>query len=218
MAETAPPRREYRAHREKQRRHILDSAQLLFDQHGIDRVTMADIIAASGLMRSTIYHYFPNKDEIVWAIVQEILEQSTSTMSQLHQGGSGSALAAIAAILKHMEDELVAHPEQVRFMAQFDALYARNWSAERLLALEAQIFPQALVPALTQLVRTGIADGSLCPGLDPNLTMHSVINSAIATQRRLASLGGRVEQEFGQPIECLFHESCRVLLRGLQAP
>ena len=39
---------------------------------------MADIIAASGLMRSTIYQYFANKDEIIWALVQEILEHSNA--------------------------------------------------------------------------------------------------------------------------------------------
>ena len=101
-------------------------------------------------------------------------------------------------------------------MAQFDALYARDWSAERLLALEAQVFPQALSTALTALVRQGVADGSLRPDLE--LTMHSVLNAAIATQRRLASLGARVEQEYGQPVDRLFQKACRVILLGLQAP
>jgi hypothetical protein len=103
-------------------------------------------------------------------------------------------------------------------MAQFDALYARDWSAERLLALEAQLFPAPLSTILTSLVRDGIADGSLRPDLDPDLTLHSILNAAIGIQRRLASLGERVEQEYGQPIERLFAEACRVILCGLQAP
>ena len=215
MAEPQPPRRVYRAHREKQRRHILATAATLFDERGIDRVTMTDITAASGLMVSTIYQYFSNKDEIVWAIVQAIFEQSGARLQQRLDGVQGSALARIAALLDVLADELVTHPEQVRFMAQFDALYARDWSAERLLALEAQLFPAALSTLLTSLVREGVADGSLRPDLDPELTMHSVLNAAIATQRRLASLGERVEQEYGQPIERLFAEACRVILRGL---
>jgi AcrR family transcriptional regulator len=78
-------RRVYTAHREKQRRHILQVAQGLFDQHGIDRVAMADIIAGSGLMRSTIYQYFPNKDEIVWAIVAEELADSAQAIHAIEQ-------------------------------------------------------------------------------------------------------------------------------------
>jgi AcrR family transcriptional regulator len=218
MAEPHPPRRVYQAHREKQRRLILDTAQALFDRHGIDRVAMADITAATGLMRSTIYQYFPNKDEIVWAILQQILEHSAAAMQRLDQEAGGSALATIESILAHLGDELVAHPERVRFMAQFDALYARDWSAERLLAVEAQVFPQALGPTLTALVRAGIADGSIRRDLDPELTMHAILNAAIGAQRRLASLGARVEQEYGQPVERLFKEACRVIVLGLRAP
>jgi AcrR family transcriptional regulator len=218
MGEAQPPRRVYSAHREKQRRHILATAQTLFDQHGIERVTMADIIAASGLMRSTIYQYFSNKDEVIWSLVQEILEHSNAVRHQILDDPPGSALATIAAIFTHLGNELVANPARVRFMAQFDALYARDWSAEQLLALEAHVLPQALAPALVALGRAGIADGSLHPDLDPALALHSVLNAAIALQRRLASLGERAEQEYGQPIDRLFAEACRVILRGLQAP
>jgi AcrR family transcriptional regulator len=218
MAEPQPPRRVYRAHREKQRRHILSTAQALFDQRGIDRVTMTDITAATGLMASTIYQYFSNKDEIVWALVQQVLESSAAGLQQHLQEAAGSALTTIAAILNYLGNELIGSPEHVRFMAQFDALYTRDWSAERLLALEAQVLAQPLAETLTTLVRAGIADGSLRPDLDPELTMHSVLNAAVATQRRLASLGTRVEQEYGQPVDRLFNEACRLILRGLEAP
>jgi AcrR family transcriptional regulator len=218
MGESQPSRRVYGTHREKQRRYILATAQPLFDQHGIERVTMADIIAASGLMRSTIYQYFSNKDEMIWALVQEILEHSKAVRQQILEDPPGSALATIAAIFTHLGNELVANPARVRFMAQFDALYARDWSAEQLLALEAHVFTQALAPTLVALGRAGIADGSLHPDLDPALALHSALNAAIALQRRLASLGERVEQEYGQPIDRLFADACRVILRGLQAP
>jgi AcrR family transcriptional regulator len=179
---------------------------------------MADVTTASELRASTIYQYFSNKDEIVWALVQQALEHSNAVLQQLLQDAPGPALTTITAILAHMANELVANPQSVRFLAQFDALYARDWSAEPLLALEAQLLPQPIAATLTTLVRSGIADGSLRPDLDPELTLHSVLNAAIATQRRLASLGARVEQEYGQPIDRLFDEACRVILRGLQAP
>ena len=69
-----------------------------------------------------------------------------------------------------------------------------------------------------QLVREGIADGSLRPDLDPDVTMQAVINTAIGTQRRLASLGNKVELEYGQSIDRLFRETIRVLVLGLREP
>src|ERR1700722_6274652 len=101
-------------------------------------------------------------------------------------------------------------------MAQFDAMYARDWSVERLLAVEDKIAPQRL-KGIADLIREGIAEGSVHSDLDPELTMHSVMNAVIGTQRRLASLGDRVEKEYGQPIELLFRESVRIILLGLRA-
>ena len=207
----------YQAHRERQRRRILAAAEELFDIRGIDRVPVADIVAAAGIRASTLYEYFSNKDEIVWTLVEELMRQSSFSVLEAVEGATGPALARITALLEAFGNELVNHPQRVRFMAQFDAMYARDWSAERLLALEDRLFPGRFEP-LSNLIREGIADGSLRPDLNPDLSMHSVLNAVVGAQRRLASLGNRVEQEYGQPIEVLFRETVRILLLGLRAP
>jgi len=214
-ANAAPPRRTYHLHRERQRRRILEAAEKLFDQHGIDRVTMADIVSATGLRTSTLYQYFSNKDDIVWAIVEEVLAESASRATAALNGAQ-TALDKITALLGLMADDLTNNQAKVRFMAQFDAMYARDWPAERLLSLEAQISPQGF-RQFAKLIREGIADGSLRSDLQPELTLHAVINAIVGAQRRLASLGNRVEQEYGQPIDKLFRETIRVILLGLRA-
>ena len=206
----------YHAHRERQRRRILAAAEELFDIRGIDRVPIADIVAAAGIRASTLYEYFSNKDEIVWTLVEELMRQSSTSVLEAVEEATGPALARITALLEAFGNELVNHPQRVRFMAQFDAMYARDWSAERLLALEDRLFPGRFEP-LSNLIRDGIADGSLRPDLNPDLSMHSVLNAVVGAQRRLASLGNRVEQEYGQPIEVLFRETVRILLLGLRA-
>ncbi len=207
----------YHAHRERQRRRILAAAEELFDIRGIDRVPIADIVAAAGIRASTLYEYFSNKDEIVWTLVEELMLQSSASVLEATHTTTGPALARITTLLQAFGDELVDHPQRVRFMAQFDAMYARDWSAERLLALEDRLFPGRFEP-LSNLIREGVADGSLRSDLDPDLTLHSVVNAVVGAQRRLASLGNRVEQEYGQPIDVLFREIVRILLLGLRAP
>jgi hypothetical protein len=67
------------------------------------------------------------------------------------------------------------------------------------------------------LIREGFADGSLRSDLDPNLTLHAVINAVIGAQRRLVSLGTKVELEYGQSINRLFQETIRIIVLGLSA-
>lgn len=206
----------YRAHRERQRHRILDAARRLFDRSGIDRVTMAEITSSSGLQPSTMYQYFSSKDDIVWAIVSDLFAEASEEAQQRLENTS-TGLAKITALLEFMADELSQNQAKARFMAQFDAIYAHDWPAERLLTLESQINPRG-VHYFRDVVREGIADGSLRRDLDPNLTMHAVINAVIGAQRRLASLGRKVELEYGQPIERLFRETIRIILLGLRAP
>jgi AcrR family transcriptional regulator len=205
----------YHAHRERQRRRILSAAEKLFEERGIDRTTMADVISASELRPSTMYQYFSNKDDIVWAILGELLEESAAGAKKIVEDAT-TGLAKITALLEHMADELAKNQARIRFMAQFDAMYARDWPVERLLTLEGQIHDQGF-KAFRKLIREGIADGSLRPDLHPDLTLHAVINAVIAAQRRLASLGKKVELEYGQPIDRLFRETIRIIVLGLRA-
>ena len=210
------PANAYHAHRERQRRRILDAAWKLFDERGIDRVTMAEITSASGVQPSTMYQYFCNKDDIVWALLEESMQEGSGRAKQ-SVDAAPNVLDRLTALFDFMADELVNNPVKVRFMAQFDAMYARDWPAERLITLESQINPEGF-QVFTDLIREGIADGSLRPDLAPDLTLHAIINAAIGAQRRLASLGKKIEQEYGKPIDLLFRETIRVILLGLRAP
>ena len=206
----------YRAHRERQQRRILSAAQALFDARGIDRVTVAEIVAETGIRASTLYEYFANKDEIVWALLEECMAQSATHAQKYYENVRGPAIDKIGALFRAFEDELVNEPARVRFMAQFDAMYAREWTVERLLAVEERLFPGSF-KELSALIRRGIKDGSLRADLDPKVTMHAVMNVVIGAQRRLASLGTRVEEEYGQPVGVMFRESVRILLLGMRA-
>jgi AcrR family transcriptional regulator len=210
-----PPPRTYPAHRERQRKRILDAAEKLFVERGIDHVTMGELTAASGLQPSTMYQYFSKKDDIVWAIVGNIMGK-VSARSREADATAKSALGKIIAFLEYMAEELANQRAQVRLMAQFDAMYSQDWPVERLLTLEAESSNMGS-EVFRELIREGIADGSLRSDLDPDLTMQAIVNAAIGTQRRLASLGKKVELEYGQSVDRLFRETIRVILLGLRA-
>lgn len=49
---------------------IVTQAQKLFQQFGLKKTTMDEIAAACGKAKSTLYHYFKNKDEVFDAVIQ----------------------------------------------------------------------------------------------------------------------------------------------------
>ena len=76
--ETTNPRG-YHGHRGRQRERILRVAGTLFLRDGIEAVGINDIAVAANVTRATIYRYFANRIEIVWALLRlysELLLQS----------------------------------------------------------------------------------------------------------------------------------------------
>jgi AcrR family transcriptional regulator len=199
-----------------QRRVILEAARKLFIRDGIERVGIADIAVEAGLTRATLYQYFANKEDIAWALAQSIFEQTRERVLEPSLAGASTGYEAIERLFAHIIDQFLHDLDQVNFMAQFDHMYARHWSVERLVGLEALVVP-GMVHVYTDLIRRGIADGSLRSDLDPTLTLHALINALVAVQRRFAFLGSKVEAEYGQSTERMLREVCRIILLGLKA-
>jgi AcrR family transcriptional regulator len=92
------------------RDRILNTASTLFYQHGIRAIGVDTIIAKSDVAKTTFYRYFPAKDDLVVAYLQERNQQFwelfEATVSQF-QGQPKQQLIAIFNWL----DELMASPE-----------------------------------------------------------------------------------------------------------
>ncbi len=56
-----------------QRERILDAARALFAERGVEPVTMADVAAAAGVARATVFNYFASKYTLVEAITDDII-------------------------------------------------------------------------------------------------------------------------------------------------
>lgn len=54
------------------RSRILDGARAAFMRYGFERSSMADIAAGAGVSRTALYHYFPGKEDVLQAVVDEL--------------------------------------------------------------------------------------------------------------------------------------------------
>jgi AcrR family transcriptional regulator len=59
---------------EERRQHIMQVATATFSELGVENTTMSEIVSRIGGSKSTIYNYFPSKDELVQAVLAQAAE------------------------------------------------------------------------------------------------------------------------------------------------
>ena len=62
---------------------ILDSAAALFAKKGFDGATMIDVANACGASKSHLYHYFPAKEDLLFAIVQVHITEQAAELTEI---------------------------------------------------------------------------------------------------------------------------------------
>jgi len=72
----APSERALRADAERNRRRLLDAAEKLFRERGVD-VGVAEIAHRAGVGRGTLFRNFPTKQDLIAAIVIERMNEAT---------------------------------------------------------------------------------------------------------------------------------------------
>ncbi len=64
------------------RSHILDGARAAFLRFGFERSSMSDIAAGAGVSRTALCHYFPGKEEVLRAVVDELHAKSLNDAAE----------------------------------------------------------------------------------------------------------------------------------------
>jgi TetR/AcrR family transcriptional regulator len=62
------------------RRAILDRSAELFAEHGYDRASMSKIAEACGVSKANLYHYYKDKEELLFDVIRFHLEELLETV------------------------------------------------------------------------------------------------------------------------------------------
>mgnify|MGYP002716920521 FL=1 len=60
---------------EEKSRSILDHAALVFAEQGMDKASMSQIAQQAQVSKALLYHYYPSKDALIFAIIMTHLEE-----------------------------------------------------------------------------------------------------------------------------------------------
>ncbi|MBW2243358.1 MAG: TetR/AcrR family transcriptional regulator [Deltaproteobacteria bacterium] len=161
-----------------QRDEIRAAARRVFSRRGVRGTGLAHVAEAAGMGRSSLYHYYPDKQALLADLVREMLEQERLLFSSCLQG-EGTPLARID-----------------RLLAACARLFP-EWAAFGRMILDLRLEDVASLGAyfgmlrdqLVDVITEGQADGSLAGELDAPLQASILI----------AAIDGLLLQHFADP-------------------
>ncbi|MBW1868873.1 MAG: TetR family transcriptional regulator [Deltaproteobacteria bacterium] len=81
-------------------RKILDISRTLFWRKGYISTSMRDIAAAYGCKPANIYNFFPNKEEILFEVLREEMEQIISPIKHLEEDDGTSPVEQLRLVIE----------------------------------------------------------------------------------------------------------------------
>lgn len=190
---------------------VLDAALDLFIEKGFASTRVEDIAARAGLSKGAVYLYFPSKEAVLEGIVRRAIVPIASTAVHMVENYAGDPRTIITLVMKTVagrlaEPRTIAIPKlMMREMINFPD-FAAMYRAEVL---------DKVIPLITGLLKTGIAEGYLRP-VDPELTIRSIIGPIMLHVLLDEVFGVRPAE--GLALDKLIDNHLTILFDGLSAP
>lgn len=84
---------------EERRREIIGAARDLFEAGDYATTTMRDVMDRLSIAKGTIYHYFPSKEALLEAVVEDIIDEDMARREALLDTTKGNAIDKLRALL-----------------------------------------------------------------------------------------------------------------------
>jgi AcrR family transcriptional regulator len=201
----------FRRRAEERPDEVLDAALDLFIERGFASTRVEDIAARAGLSKGAVYLYFPSKEAVLEGIVRRAMVPIASTAMEMVQSYAGDPRTIITLVMKSISKRLteprtIAIPKlMMREMINFPD-FAKMYREEVL---------DRVIPMITGLLRTGIAEGYLRP-VDPELTIRSIIGPIML--HVLLDEVFNIRPDDGLSLDRLIDNHLTILFDGLSAP
>ena len=100
---------------EERKTDIVKAARELFLTKGYDQTTIHDVISHLNVAKGTIYHYFDSKEQLLGAVVTDIVDEATDAAKGRMDTSSGNALERMRMLISagRRPEETVAFLEQL---------------------------------------------------------------------------------------------------------
>jgi AcrR family transcriptional regulator len=151
---------------DERRRTIVQRAAELFNSRGYYQTTMDDIGAAVGIRKSTLYHYFSSKHEILFWIHEEVIDEILAR----HEARMARPTSASESLFEIIADILELIASRSGYSRVFFE-HSRELRPEELAVVQEK--RARYTQMMEDVIRRGVSTGEFRP-LDPQVATLAV--------------------------------------------
>jgi len=120
------------------RAHLVDVATRLFAERGYDGTSIEAVLAEAGVSRGSLYHHFPGKDALFWAVLEGVAARVGQQLADATRDAADPVAALRAECLAWIR---LADDQVVRQTVLIDAPAVLGWERWRELDEQGSLRP-----------------------------------------------------------------------------
>ncbi|MDQ1147643.1 AcrR family transcriptional regulator [Bacillus sp. SORGH_AS 510] len=156
--------------KEKRKKHIIDSAVVVFTRKGYVNSTMQDIVDETGMSRGWVYLYFSNKEDIMLAILAENDKETEAQINNLLTSGL-SVWQGLSGLIDMMDQQFNHASDDLPIVIY--EYFISGWKQpERREYLEVHYKKQH--EYLSLYLQQGVANGEFRPSVDLDVIIKMI--------------------------------------------
>jgi len=171
---------------EQRKQDIIRAAKQMFVQQGYASTTISQIASEAEMATGTLYRYFKSKDELIWAVSHEHIEEGLQAFTTLDKESTSAGDQLLEILLKPYQNTDTDQSRQDAVISLESTLAAlRNDELKEKVATDISIS----IDALTELIQKAQAQGEVNPRFSPSALsalLHGTA-SGLASLRPLLS-------------------------------
>ena len=134
---------------EERRQEIINTAHTMFMNNGFDKTQMADISKKMNVAAGTIYHYFKSRTDLLYAVIDKIVDEKMENQRKYQNKTQGSALDRLKLIILSFQN--VEKLENISFIFGDDPALVQYYLTK---------LNNSYSPFFKSLIEQGNTDGS----------------------------------------------------------
>lgn len=164
---------------------ILDAAENLFAEKGIENTTMQEIANGSNLGVATIFRIFPKKEQIAVSIATRRLKKFLEIFERIHNI-EATSIEKIEELMDYFLGELLfEESDNLKIIEDFD-IYSMRLSEPIVDIEQYKEVYREISRTYASIIKQAIADGSIRTDIDIEKSLITLINTFAAFARKLS--------------------------------